>query len=92
MDLCDSIGQPRMKAQTPLEYVPVLVKLFPDLQLEISKITNAYMDVRYGLLPENPRDIADIEDAWKRLHTSGALILKEGKHKKNYFFFHDQGT
>jgi hypothetical protein len=81
MDLCDSLGQPRLKAQTPLEYVPALVKLFPDLQLEISKITNAYMDVRYGLLPENPREIADIEDAWKRLHTSGSLLLKEGKHK-----------
>lgn len=82
MDLCDSLGQPRLKAQTPLEYVAVLVNLFPDFQLDISKITDAYIEVRYGLLLENPHEIADIEDAWKRLHTSGSLKLKEGKHKK----------
>jgi hypothetical protein len=79
MDICDSLGKPRLEAQTPLEFISVLINLFPDYQSEIDMITNAYLDVRYGLLPENPRAVAEIEVAWKRLHTSASKLIKERK-------------
>jgi hypothetical protein len=82
MDLCETLGQPRPNAITPLEFVPKLEHIFPQFCLEIGMITQAYLGVRYGLLPETQNDVADIEAAWKKLHTAGHELLSEQKHKK----------
>jgi hypothetical protein len=83
LELCESLGQPRPEAVTPLEFLPKIDRLFPGCQPEINMITNAYLDVRYGLLPENKNEITNIEDAWKTLHEVGLERLQEQKHNKN---------
>ena len=82
LELCESLGQPRPNAVTPLEFLPKINRLFPELQPEILMITKAYLDVRYGLLPENKNEIANIEAAWKELQVVGLDRLQELKHNK----------
>jgi len=82
LELCESLGQPRPEAVTPLEFLPKIDRLIPECQPEINLITNAYLDVRYGLLPENKNKIANIEAAWKILHEVGLDRLQEQKHNK----------
>jgi len=84
--LCESLGQPRPDAQTPFEFMPKLEQIFPEFQPEIGMITQAYIDVRYGLLPENKNEVEDIEVAWKKLHEAGDDLIHELKHvrKKTY--------
>ena len=79
LDLCESLGQPRRDAVTPLEFLPCIEKIFPGFNPEISLITKAYLDVRYGLLPENKNDIADIESAWTNLRKVGNKRIQEQK-------------
>jgi hypothetical protein len=67
---------------TPLEFLPKINRLFPELQPEILMITEAYLDVRYGLLPENKNEITNIEAAWKELQVVGLERLQELKHNK----------
>jgi hypothetical protein len=81
LELCDSLGQPRPDAVTPLEFVPKLEHIFPEFHLEIGLITQAYLDVRYGLLPETQNEIISIEAAWKKVHTAGHELLLVQKHK-----------
>ena len=82
LELCESLGQPRPDAVTPLEFLPKINRLFPELQPEILMITKAYLDVRYGLLPENKNEIANIEAAWKELQVVGLDRLQKLKHNK----------
>ena len=82
MEFCESLGQPRPEAQTPLEFIPKLERIFPEFQSEISMITLAYIRVRYGLLPENKNDVDVIESAWKKVHAAGEDLLHEQKHSK----------
>jgi hypothetical protein len=84
MELCESLGHPRADAQTPLEYLPKLEKLFPEFQLEVDLITDAYLGVRYGQLPETRKEVEGVEAAWKKIHSAGHELLTELKHvKKN---------
>jgi Domain of unknown function (DUF4129) len=82
LELCEDLGHPRQYAQTPLEFVPELEHIFPDLSGEIDTITQAYVDVRYGLIPETQNEINDIEVAWKKLRSSGNEQLTTIKHRK----------
>jgi hypothetical protein len=80
LELCAKMGQPRANAQTPLEFVPKLGLLFPELIPEVETITQAYLRVRYGLLPETQDEIAEVESAWKMLKAAGQEMLAEQKH------------
>ncbi|MFZ0531906.1 MAG: DUF4129 domain-containing protein [Anaerolineales bacterium] len=82
MELCESLGHPRADAQTPLEYLPKLEKLFPEFQLEVGLITEAYLVVRYGQLPETRKEVEGVEAAWKKIHSAGHELLTELKHVK----------
>jgi len=82
MDLCESLGQPRDDAETPLEFLPQLHQLFPALQPEASVITNAYNSVRYGQLPEIRQEVDEIEAAWKKLDSAGRELSAVQKHAK----------
>ena len=81
LDLCNALGQSRQESQTPLEFLPRLEILFPQLQPEIVLVTEAYLGVRYGLLPETKNEVADVEAAWRKIQTSGHETLKQRKHK-----------
>ncbi len=57
-------GFPRETAETPFEYLATLDRLWPENRVETELITNAYVRVRYGQLPETPADLQVIFDAW----------------------------
>jgi len=67
---------PRPAARTPLEFLPSLQALFPGLNGELATITNAYLLVRYGELPETPQELQEVETAWQLISASGADQLK----------------
>ncbi len=79
MDLCAALGQPRDEAQTPLEFLPRLSQLFPQLELESAVITEAYNCIRYGQLPETRQDVEEVEEAWKKISSAGREISAEQK-------------
>ena len=67
MDLCAKLGHARPAALTPLEFLPTLRQVFPDGEAQVSLITNAYLRVRYGELPETDAEVKDIRQAWNWL-------------------------
>ena len=71
MDLAEKLGEPRPPAFTPLEFLPVLEDILPERQDEIDLITQAYLGIRYGELPETNREVELVEDAWDRVNTLG---------------------
>ena len=60
-------GVPREVAQTPFEYLERLEEVWPDGRPETTLITQAYVRIRYGQLPETREELADIVNAWRRL-------------------------
>lgn len=71
MALCAKLDSPRPPAQTPLEYLPALESLFPTLPTEVAVITQAYVRVRYGQLPETRGEVAAVEAAWAQVREEG---------------------
>lgn len=65
--LADSEGFPRSEAETPYEYINTLSHLWPDRQAEIQLITTAYVNIRYGELPESVEEFEAIVQAWQVL-------------------------
>jgi len=60
-------GFPRQPAQTPYEYLPALGLAFPDCQAEAIAITEAYVKVHYGEVPESIGDLQLIREYWQRI-------------------------
>ncbi|MFQ5813158.1 MAG: DUF4129 domain-containing protein, partial [Anaerolineae bacterium] len=60
-------GFPRQPAQTPYEYLPALGLAFPDCQAEATAITEAYVKVHYGEVPENIRELQRIRECWQQI-------------------------
>ena len=60
-------GYPRAQAETPFEYLSTLAKAWPENQPDTRLITEAFVNVRYGELPESPEELESIRQAWKRL-------------------------
>jgi ABC-type multidrug transport system fused ATPase/permease subunit len=82
MELCENLEHPRADAETPLEFMPKLNLIFPELLSEISTITEAYNRVRYGLLPETRQEVLDVESAWSRIDQAGRTMMADVKHAK----------
>ena len=82
MELSDQLEHPRADSETPLEFMPKLNLLFPQLLPEIFTITDAYNNVRYGLLPETRQEVVNVESAWTRIHQAGRILLVDLKHAK----------
>jgi hypothetical protein len=79
MDLSEKLNKPRPASRTPLEFLPDLESLFPGLRGELTMITDAYLRVRYGDLPEAREDVESIELAWKQIAGVGKDMLKAMK-------------
>src|SRR5690606_25713275 len=60
-------GYPRGAVETPNEYIKTLDEAWPERHDEIVRITRAYIQVRYGEVPETRQELDDIRDAWNRL-------------------------
>lgn len=77
------LGVPRPPALTPSEFLPALTALFPQQQTDLEVITQSYLRVRYGLLPENNAEVQSVLDAWQSVNQAGrkmlALAKKHGK-------------
>ena len=76
LDLSARLDRPRPAARTPLEFLPELEGIFPSLAKELRTITEAYLLVRYGELPESAEELDRVEDAWKLVSSTGNEELK----------------
>ncbi|MEZ4594371.1 MAG: DUF4129 domain-containing protein [Chloroflexota bacterium] len=63
-------GYPRLEAETPYEFLQTLAQAWPQHKPETQLITNAYIKVRYGELPETKDELQAIRQAWQRLEKS----------------------
>jgi hypothetical protein len=63
-------GYPRAPSETPYQYLSSLARAFPDGAKQTRRITEAYIGVHYGELPETPEDLAAIRKAWTELRAS----------------------
>ncbi|MBK8984897.1 MAG: DUF4129 domain-containing protein [Chloroflexi bacterium] len=63
-------GYPRAAAETPFEYLATLALAWPNHISESQLITQAYVNIRYGELPENRAELDAIQTAWKRLEAT----------------------
>jgi len=82
LNLCIDLGIPRRAAQTPLEFLPIAVDLMPSNRFDMTMLTEAYLRVRYGSIPENEEEYQAVEEAWKRIRESGRQIIKQRKSGK----------
>lgn len=83
LDLADELGGARREAQTPLEFVPSLENSIPGVDAELEIITNAYLKIRYGQLPEHLQEVEEVEIAWDKVSRSGKTRLAEQEKNKN---------
>lgn len=60
-------GYPRAQNQTPYDYLPTLKKAFPDSRREVTHITESYVAVHYGELPERKEDLIAVRTAWQEI-------------------------
>jgi hypothetical protein len=72
LNLAADLGYPRQRSETPYEFQKRLMELFPEQRQQVDLITDAYVHVRYGEVPEEDRIIKLVEDAWE-------LIDKEAR-------------
>ncbi len=63
-------GYPRAPSETPYEYCPTLYQAYPQMEAEIMLVTEAYVRVHYGEVPETSDALQQVVDAWERLKAS----------------------
>lgn len=76
-DMASRLDTPRPPALTPLEYLPRLVILFPGEENGLRSLTTAYINVRYGELPETLEDMETLLAEWGRIQTHAKKLLRE---------------
>jgi hypothetical protein len=82
LELCEELGRSRLDSQTPLEYFPVLVELFPEHAEQVILITQGYLKVRYGELPETSQELTSVEEAWRLVQKVGKGNLEVKRKRK----------
>lgn len=85
MDLSAELDTPRPSAKTPLEFLPDMSRLFPAYEDNLADITQAYLRVRYGELPETLQEVQEVERAWARIAAAGQELVgrkKQARPKK----------
>lgn len=63
-------GYPRDPSRTPFEYQDKLRAAFPGFDTEIGLVTQAYVNVHYGELPDSPDSLAAVQRAVERMIAS----------------------
>ena len=63
-------GYPRLGIETPYEYLPTLFKVWPEHAAESRLITEAFVRVRYGELPETAEELELLRSAWLRIESA----------------------
>ena len=77
LELAYRLGEPRFKSLTPLEYLPELLRLFPEEGQGLSLITDWYNAIRYGEIPETTVEAEQAEEMWLRIEVHGKIMLQE---------------
>ena len=62
-------GYPRCGSETPYEYLSSLSRIWPELTADTRLITEAFIRVRYGEVPETDEELETLRSAWRRLET-----------------------
>ncbi|MBM3121132.1 MAG: DUF4129 domain-containing protein [Chloroflexi bacterium] len=76
-------GRPRRPAETPLEFGAALARWRPALQPDLERITQAYLQVRYGERPESREMMDGVLAGWERVRRSrAASLLKEAENSQ----------
>lgn len=60
-------GNGRETNQTPYEYLTILKQLWPNHTSQAQLITQAFVKIRYGELPESQEEFNQIKLAWKQI-------------------------
>jgi hypothetical protein len=60
-------GYPRAIDETPYDYLPTLCEAFPENGQEVTRITESYIAVHYGELPEQEEELSEVRSAWQRI-------------------------
>jgi hypothetical protein len=63
-------GQPRRPDQTPYEYQSSLTGHFPDLEPDLTGLTEAFVQARYNRRPVQPEDAEAVKPLWERIKTA----------------------
>jgi len=63
------LGFPRAPNQTPHDFLPVLQRLLPDADRDLTFVTECYVTVRYGTTRANPELIRGMKDSWSRIRS-----------------------
>jgi len=77
--MCDAAadaGHTRSPSETPYEYLAALGEVWPGNQPDTHLITEAYVWVRYGEVPETEEELQAINQAWRRLEESSPAELE----------------
>ncbi len=83
MRLCTKLGYARPVSVTPIEFLPRLQELFPENVHDLQVITDAYLVVRYGELPESLDQVENVLEAWKNISAVGKQKLKVFKQSRD---------
>lgn len=70
MALASEHNLERAPAQTPLEFLGPLSQCWPELKSQFSVITDAYVNVHYGQLPEGTAGLEAVQQAWLEIYDS----------------------
>lgn len=68
--MCNSAaaaGYPRLETETPYEFLTTLAMVWPDQTTQSRLITEAFIRVRYGEIPESDEELEAIRMAWQIL-------------------------
>jgi hypothetical protein len=65
--LATRAGYPRVKAQTPYEYLAVLSEAWPESVGDVTLITDAYVSAHYGQVPDTREELQRIRKSWERV-------------------------
>ncbi|NMB87200.1 MAG: DUF4129 domain-containing protein [Chloroflexi bacterium] len=82
IDLMDRLGHPRPPALTPLEFLPTAQAALPDCAPELARLTQAYLNVRYGELPETDAEVQAILAAWGHIRAEGRRQINAARSKR----------
>jgi hypothetical protein len=63
----DENGLPRHPSQTPYEYASKLEASLPEVEKELSTLTNAFVDARYSSQPVEPDQVNLVKNTWDRI-------------------------
>ena len=79
--LAASRGYPRPPSHTPYEHLSTLHQAFPGCEADLGQITEAYVGVHYGELPEQPDALVQIRAAFERVKVAGNQRDKLGNER-----------